>query len=1332
MKRLTPLLLFLLLSCSAVHSPSEQSDIHVYTSSTISNQKVESFAEDRFGHVWIGTFRGLNKTSSGEICQYICNSDSLGLCENQIQGLHCAKDGTLWVATVSGICRYTSQDTFERIGYENGGLSNFYEILENSKGRLFFNAKFVLSYYNEQSGFLENTGIPMDPFMSFQAKPHIDANDDIWMADPYSLRCYDGDDFSPKDSIAVEGRPYYSYLHKGSELYLVGKGGVQIFSTNTHRFKSTPECLKPIAKEEVGLMHPYMGGLLFSTASGLYYFDPIAEKLLGEDQAGFPFVAPKFKVSAMFTDSRQNLWIGSEDQGYKVIYYYRERFNTDEYLRRSFEGKSVVSVSCDKGGNLFICTSFDGFYIYDTAAKKLYQPLLEGTGVILRSFVDRDDNLYLLVKQQEVLKCRYNGSGGVAVLKRMKARMPMSITQADDGSIWIGDASYMLFTPNADESALIPLEVFPKVFTFIPGLAPMGDGKIMVCGFNQPLKYVDTKTFEITEPENEVDNLKQIITRTGFVPTDILKSRSGDVYIGTVVNGLIRYSPTAKRYWSIAGVPCSDVSGIEEDALGRIWVSTMYGLGMYEPSSGKFTNYFATGGIGGNQFNDRSSCILPGGDLVFGGTHGLTYFNPTLSLITRDIPLVFDNLKVNNEVVRPCKNGIIESSIENCPKVKLRHSENNICISYSAIDYCEFDRARYSYKLEGFDKDWTDGHQSREAHYTNLPAGRYTLRVKSASSDRSIEASEASLEIRVLPSPWASWWAILLYFCLGAGFLLTLGISYRKLRRERHAAHKALRAKEQEERVNKMNMSFFANVSHEFRTPLTMISGPVDQLCESPEIKGSNKDLLLLVRRSVDRMLKLVNQMMDFSKLENDTLRLRVCRSDVVALLKEQLDIFSINAQNKDITLGSKGLEGDFLSLIDEDKVDKVFANLVANALKFTPIGGRIDVSFDVLSSAEAAALFGQKSLPDGGYMEVSVANTGDIIPTDKLEKIFERYYQLDNKASGSYNYGTGIGLYYSRNLVKLHHGLIKAENMPNGEGVIFSFILPTSEAAYSESEKEAPTTVQSKAYPLKSAALEAPALSLSNSLKDKPTILVVDDDPEIVHYIKTLLSPAYQVVCRYDAATAFSYIRDNEPKLVISDVVMPGESGYSLCKSIKKDMQLCHIPVILLTANSTSDNMVEGVEAGADAYMVKPFEPRLLLSVVAAQLQKRANLQAMLSSNTSTKAVSEELLSSSDKLFLDELYKIMEDELSNSELDVAKMTEMLHISRTKFYYKVKGLTGENPAVFFKNYKLNRAAELLKEGKYNISEVADLTGWSTLAHFSKSFKAQFGVSPSSY
>ena len=384
-------------------------------------------------------------------------------------------------------------------------------------------------------------------------------------------------------------------------------------------------------------------------------------------------------------------------------------------------------------------------------------------------------------------------------------------------------------------------------------------------------------------------------------------------------------------------------------------------------------------------------------------------------------------------------------------------------------------------------------------------------------------------------------------------------------------------------------------------------------------------------------MFKLVNQLMDFNKLENDTLRLHVEQIDVVKAINDICDTFVFNAREKGVTINRFGMEDSLMGWTDGDKLEKVLSNLLSNALKFTPQGGHIDVSLDVADQ----------------QVKICVADSGKGIPENQLENIFKRYYQLDNQTKAIINWGTGIGLYYSRRLAELHHGSLTARNNTSGTGAMFTFVYPMNEAAYTDAERQtiaSDNVVDMRVFD--TSAMPQPAQQAEHTEDTRPTILIVDDDTEIINYMRVLFSRDYRLITCLDADTALEEMRAAEPNLVLSDVAMPGKDGYELCQEIKQDIQLCHIPVILVTAKITADNQVEGLNVGADAYVTKPFEPAVLSALIQSQLKNRERVRKLLTNVTTTEDEGvDNALSEQDKRFMEELYKLMEEELSNFQL---------------------------------------------------------------------------------
>ena len=524
-------------------------------------------------------------------------------------------------------------------------------------------------------------------------------------------------------------------------------------------------------------------------------------------------------------------------------------------------------------------------------------------------------------------------------------------------------------------------------------------------------------------------------------------------------------------------------------------------------------------------------------------------------------------------------------------------------------------------------------------------------------------------------------------------------------------------------------MSFFTNISHEFRTPLTMISGPISTILKDDELDDKNRHLLSIVNRSINRMLRLVNQILYFNKLDNDAISLHLDYIDIVYEINEIIEIFAINGNTQNIHINTFGLYESFFILLDRDKLEKILTNVLSNAVKFSPSGGNVDIYFDTISFSEACQLFALENQPETEYIKIVVEDEGPGIPNDKLETIFLKYYQVDHNSSKSgYNWGTGIGLYFTKRLISLHHGYIKAENRKD-KGIAFTILLPNTPTDQVDKSLLRDNSELSSNKFLKD-KIPSPKYDLASD-KHPYSILIIDDDVEISAYLNFLLQDEYNIINKYTADSAYTFLEKINPDIILCDVIMPGMSGYEFCQKIKNSEYFSHIPIILLTAKSSVQEQIEGLETGANAYIPKPFEPDYLMAVIKSQLLNVQNMRNLLGNSTKI-SEADSSFSELDNEFMTKLYELMEAELFNNEINVSETAKKMGMSRTKFYLKIKGLTGESPNIFFRRYKLNRAAELLKLGKYNISEVSVKTGFSTLSHFSISFKNHFGVTPKNY
>ncbi|MBR4740209.1 MAG: hybrid sensor histidine kinase/response regulator, partial [Bacteroidales bacterium] len=998
-------------------------------SDRISNQKVNGFAEDQDGHIWIATTRGLNKYTDNDFYQYFSTDDTLGLPDNQIAAVHAAQDGSLWAATAFGVAVRTHQGSFRRIPVP-GDNQNIGQILETRDGKLLFSNSNSLFLYDAGQDALRPV---IREFNAFGTPPATVTQDGrLWVISNggYALNCYSTADFTLLKSLPVPYQAYHILDAGREEIWLSGMGQLSILDIRSLKWKELPPAIRAQKRLMQGdidiLFAPDENSVLMNViGKGFFYYYRTRESVSFEGDAAFPFDVPDTEVRTLFRDSRGNLWFGTTDQGYHISYHDRGQFGSDKYLTQAMKGKNVTSVCPDKQGALWISTLRDGLFRYDLAGKQLQAVDIghlipdDNVGYIRTSkvYCAPDGDLWVVfADKMRVIRCLWDGKRLVGK-DVVFASSPMAVTEDDRGVLWIGGWSNSITRYDIGDHSRQEVNIAPQdTWSFVTEMLLYEPGKLLVCRVGVPPVVVNTYSLEVKDISLSQEELDQCIRRSIVIPNCLYKDSGGNIWMGTYANGLMVKDAVTGEIRPVDGTPCLDISSIQEDRQGNLWVSTMAGLGKYDRTVGSFIHYFEADGIGGDQFNDRASCILPDGTLVFGGTHGITCFNPLDAPAKRTVPLVFESLSIHGQMVAPSPDGPINRVLSEKPEVVIRPEHNAFSISFAALDYSEFEQIRYAYKLEGFDKDWVRIFTQHSAYFANVPPGRYNLHVRIANGSHTITETEETLPIRVLP-PWQrSWWAWILWILLG---VLVLGILYtfvrhiQRVRKEaarriwqvRREREKAEEAQQAEKELNKIQMNYFSNVAHEFRTPLTMIAGPAQQLSESESVKGQDRKLVDIIRRNTTWMLSLVNQLLDFNRISNSKLQLKVAKMDIVGPLQDTASLFRFNAQSKGIELNTYGLEEPFTMWVDADKVQKVVMNLLSNALKFTPSGGKVSLAFDVISRSDAAARFPLTAADtDGQYACISVSDSGPGIDEDQLEKIFERFYQSEagKKAAGS------------------------------------------------------------------------------------------------------------------------------------------------------------------------------------------------------------------------------------------------------------------------------------------------------------------------------------------
>ena len=757
-----------------------------------------------------------------------------------------------------------------------------------------------------------------------------------------------------------------------------------------------------------------------------------------------------------------------------------------------------------------------------------------------------------------------------------------------------------------------------------------------------------------------------------------------------------------------------------------MWISTAYGLVQLD-QAGNFTNYSFNEGLKNIQFHQKAALIDHHGTVFFGGNFGLTFFNASnLSQGEEDVPeVVFESLKILNQDIRPNdKTKILQRNINLAESITLNHQHQTFSIDYKGLDFIAANNLNYAYMLEGYDESWNYVGNRTFAGYTNLDPGIYAFKVKVQSKNGVWSDPPKTLTINIKPAPWKTWWAYLLYLIFFAGIIYVsfqLILKVKLYKKEIEVEHKErLREKE----ISKMKIRFFTNISHEFRTPLTLIKGNLDYLISDLSKRKISLPSTDGLKNSTDRLLRLVNQLLSFRQLESDTLKLEIREEEVIKITKKLLDSFHYSSAISNIKIN---LDTNFDQLtvpLDSDKYEKIITNIISNALKFSKKDGSILVKIEKVTFEDLKNRFQLK--PNmRNYLEVSVIDHGKGIATDKINTIFDRFthYESENKRDYS---GSGIGLNFTKRLIELHGGAIDV-TCNKRIGTCFSFVLPIDKKSYSSDvwyKKIVDSEIENHVPAGKGIENEVP-------VKSKVTILLIEDDVELNHFIKSALHDTYKVICAFDGEEGLSLAKNHTPSLIISDIMMPKRDGISLCHAIREDNIISHIPIILLTAKSEEESKVMGYKHGADDYITKPFGLEVLISRVKNLLDQRKNLMAYykkaLPIEQSTAYVNEFEIT-----FMKRINSIMEEKYATAEFNVNQLAEEMNMSRTNFYRKFLSVTEISPKDYITRYRINKSVEMIQKGVESFGDISYQCGFSSQSIFSVTFKKVKGISPLHY
>jgi len=1264
MKRILALLLWALpaLLLAQGHSSPEPSQ------PGISSPNVTGMAEDSDGNIWIGTVRGLNRYNGSSYVVYY--QEDAGLPDDFISALCTDAEGRIWVGTGSGISLVRSGSSDPEFHVRTIRIS---QVCDWDAGHLLFSTREGLFTADKGSGEIQPVYLDRRLlYNTFMVTPghrvwiHNTGSSYITVLDP---------GFRVLQEFHVADREIMG-LYAGPEgiVYIYTDEGILCYDEDGTPVKTPGHLSRATDGKAVVLMcgdgrDTYLGirdGGIFRLAQ-----DGLQRVWDEESLSGV--------TSAMGLLTADNLWISID--GREPSNFYRHHMD-DDIVRRPEEYMSDALNMFYLLGDGYILVFTNKVVFRQHMGSGSYTPVkgegLDGDGKLGITLRDHRGKLWLQYNYEELR--RYAMEPGRL---RLEASWPIepSVCIWDDAAgnvCLLQSGSISRFTPDGQREE-IPVQQHPD-FWFC---GQFSSGKVY---------FLSDDAVWFLDEDYRFEPLRAAIPE----PSCIWEDEHGDWWIGTRHSGVWMYSPqTGKsRQIDLGGKDVDrTIQSISGDGKGIVWASSRFDFIRISDGGQTVMNLKNPERIPVRN-NTNSLAVSENGTAVF-GTHTRFYMFPAeFSSDRPEIPLHLDGVVINGSTM-----------LRRMPSpAVLKHDARQLMFYFSGKNLNPALQPAYQYRLDGYDRDWIPAGNQLRASYSGLRSGRYTFRVRVLQPDGTWSGDELAQPFRIKPSPWLAWPVLLLYLLLALG---AVWFAMRLLFNSRMNREKLELSEQQRvlgEQISQERTTFFTNVSHEFRTPLSLIYGPVKELARSESLGDKERELVDIVDRNAERMLRLTDQLLHFSRSQDTLDSLSVMRTDLSVLLRKMLDNFEYMFSQKDLRV-STAIPAGITVYCDREKVERIVFNLLSNAVKYTPAHGEIAIS--------AGA--------DGGRASITVADTGIGISPDKMTRIFDRYERVGEQVGGALPSGFGIGLNYAQHLAHVHKGEITVQaNEPVGS--VFTFTFPCSKGDFEESnvwheedgkQKESADQTQ-----------EAPSGDIH--------ILVVEDNEDMQEYIRGFLKESYRVTVAGDGEEAWKCIRISAPDLIVSDVMMPYKDGYTLCKEIKNDPEYCHIPIILLTAKADMENQIHGLDLGADGYLGKPFDPAFLTALVRNLIAGRKRLQGLLADRTSSSSepIEDSSLSQQDRAFLDKCYRIMDAHLDDEAFGVIGLSMEMGMSRTSIFSKVKALTGQPPQAFLTNYRLNRAMELLKTRDFNISEVAYKVGFATLTGFSRSFKNKFGIPPS--
>jgi signal transduction histidine kinase/ligand-binding sensor domain-containing protein/DNA-binding response OmpR family regulator len=1310
---------------------------------------VHCIEEDANGFIWFGSEDGLYRYNSRNIEKFKQVKDDPGsLPANNIYSLYKDHSDLLWIGTINGLCYF--DEKHEKFinpdwKFRPGEIVNMHirNIIENQEGEKFILENLNKVYrVNTDNDSIIPIHIPFKDPHDYPTKIIFDNDQNLCIgtgmgffyksSPPYNVFKLFFHNREDRIQAIIQENNTYWIGYELSGIDHINSYGLIIQTYHESEFSDfrlPNNSVRSIVKD--GENRIWVG-----TYKGLAIISRSISGIIEKNAYNF---LPHNSIRTLKTDSQGGVWIGTWSGGLAYVGKHDNQFMhlLSPSQPKSINNSVISSFANDTNGNIWISTEDGGLNRLNLKDKSFdfFRPQIGHDVALNMKNICFDENNTLWIGTYASGLWSFN----IKDYKFTKhnifetERINIYALHISGNILWMGTwgngiYSYDLKTGELKNFTSSLTDPNSLSSNFVRSLLVDSYEGLWV-GTQFGLSYLPKgSTRFIRYFFNSTENRRISHNEVICVHEDL----QGKIWIGTGGEGINILDPGTGTLSNIStkeGLSGNNVYGILETQAGDFWISTENGLTCYNPKNQKFSYYIKEDGLQGNHFNPNAAFMTNAGELLFGGSNGFNIFQPNRFSENTYPPAVYiTNLEINNEKVRIAyPDSPLKEAIHHTKELNLKFHENSLTFEFIANNYSQPYKNQFKYRLVNYQDEWIDLGSETKAIFTKIPPGKYIFEVTGSNNSGVWSPKPTQLVINIAYPFWRSNLAYTVYalILIILAWIIKREVVIRQKLRSQVLIEKVQR--ENEEKFHQMKLQIFTNISHEFRTPLTLILSPLELIMDKKYFDRDTKEHLFMIQRNAKRLRMLINQIIDFRRFELNKLEYTPAKTDIISTCMDICNHFEVHARDKDISFAMTSSFEKHEIEVDQDKLEKILFNLLSNAFKHTPEGGTIclNVEESEIISKESS-VFSTHPEMDGPVMAIRVFDSGTGVPEEEIPHIFERFYK---GTPGKYQ-GTGIGLHLCREYSRLHGGAITVENIPQ-KGIAFSLLLPLKDKSQVEEAAAKPMKNWISKTSAPKPGFDSPD-TFNQSVKDiSVSVLVVEDNSDMQKQIKSLLQDKYKVIVASNGLQGYELAKEVFPDIIISDVVMPGMDGFELCKKIKEDLLTSHIPVILLTALSETEKQIDGLETGADAYIVKPFDNKLLSAQIKNLVASREQLKKTFT-ESAEKWADDSQLNHRDKNLVIRAVQIVEKHLLNADFSVEQLADKLGISRSSLHRKMKVLTNQSATEFIRYVRMKKALKLMKEGGLNIDEIGFAVGFNSHSYFTQCFKRLYGKTPTEY